>query len=129
MTLYTVTSDTSKGASTLSLALAETDRFLTHVLKVIAAPGGTDRLLCTAVYTFQLTSALMARVEFGKDAGEYGILGSVLAIGSLSGALWTARRKRPRMRVIVAATLGFGIALAVLAGMGSYTTLAWCPIR
>src|SRR5699024_8596649 len=35
---------------------------------------------------FQLTSAVMARVEFGKDAGEYGVLGSVLAIGSLCGA-------------------------------------------
>src|SRR5690625_5180852 len=32
---------------------------------------------------FQLTSAVMARVEFGMDAGEYGVLGSVLAIGSL----------------------------------------------
>ena len=36
---------------------------------------------------FQLTSALMARTEFGKGAGEYGILGPVLAIGSLTGAL------------------------------------------
>lgn len=84
----------------------------------------TMAVVSALALNFQLTSALMARVEFGKDAGEYGILGSVLAIGSLSGALWTARRKRPRMRVIVAATLGFGLALAVLAGMGSYTTFA-----
>ena len=41
---------------------------------------------------FQLTSALMATEVFGKGAGEYGILGSVLAIGSLAGALLAARR-------------------------------------
>ena len=45
---------------------------------------------------FQMTSALMATEVFGKGAGEYGLLGSVVAIGSLSGALLAARRGRPR---------------------------------
>src|SRR4051812_26509091 len=36
---------------------------------------------------FQLTSALMATQVYGKGAGEYGILGSVLALGSITGAL------------------------------------------
>ena len=40
---------------------------------------------------FQVTSALMATQVFGKGAGEFGILGSCLAVGSLSGALLAAR--------------------------------------
>ena len=41
---------------------------------------------------FQMTTALMATEVFGKGAGEYGLLGSILAIGSLAGALLAARR-------------------------------------
>ena len=36
---------------------------------------------------FQMTSALMATEVFHKGAGAYGILGSIVAIGSVSGAL------------------------------------------
>ena len=35
---------------------------------------------------FQITSALMATEEFGKGAGEFGLLGSALAVGSLAGS-------------------------------------------
>ena len=45
---------------------------------------------------FQMTTALMATEVFGKGAGEYGLLGSILAIGSLAGSLLAARRRRPR---------------------------------
>ena len=41
---------------------------------------------------FQMTSALMATQVFHKGAGEYGLLGTTLAIGSLTGALLGARR-------------------------------------
>src|SRR5699024_9481855 len=34
---------------------------------------------------FQLTSAVVATEVFGRGAGEYGVLGSVMAIGSLAG--------------------------------------------
>ena len=56
---------------------------------------------------FQITSALMATEVFGYGAGEFGVLGSVLAIGSLAGALLAARRARPRLRVVIVAALGF----------------------
>ena len=36
---------------------------------------------------FQITSALMATEVFHKGAGEFGILGSAMAVGSLTGAL------------------------------------------
>jgi len=69
---------------------------------------------------FQLTSALMARIEFGRGAGEYGILGSVLAIGSLAGALLAARRERPRVRLVIGSAFAFGITSGLLALMPSY---------
>jgi MFS family permease len=73
---------------------------------------------------FQLTSALMARTEFGKGAGEYGILGSILAIGSLTGALLAARRERPRVRLVIGAAFGFGVATGVMALMPTYPSFA-----
>ena len=46
---------------------------------------------------FQLTSALMATEVYGKGAGEYGVLGSTMALGSITGALLErpARDVRP----------------------------------
>jgi MFS family permease len=73
---------------------------------------------------FQLTSALMARTEFGRGAQEYGILGSVLAIGSLTGALLAARRDRPRVRLVIGSAFAFGIATGVLALMPTYASFA-----
>ena len=71
---------------------------------------------------FQLTSALMATEVFGKGAGEYGLLGTVVAIGSLSGALLAARRGRPRIRLIVAAAVAFGVVEITAGLMPSYWT-------
>ena len=49
---------------------------------------------------FQITTALMATEVFGKGAGEFGLLGSIMAIGSLTGALLAASRGRPRLRLL-----------------------------
>ena len=73
---------------------------------------------------FQLTTALMARLQFGKGAGEYGILGSIMAIGSLTGALLAARREHPRLRLVVGATLAFGISASLAAVMPTYQLFA-----
>ena len=73
---------------------------------------------------FQITSALMATEEFGKGATEYGVLGSILAVGSLAGSLLAARRQKPRLRFIVLAGLCFS-ALQITSGlMPSYVTYA-----
>ncbi len=73
---------------------------------------------------FQMTSAVMVYSEFGLDATEYGILGSVLAVGSLVGALMAAKRKRPRLRIVVMAAFGFGISAGVMAVMPNYWLFA-----
>ncbi|TWD79239.1 putative MFS family arabinose efflux permease [Kribbella amoyensis] len=73
---------------------------------------------------FQMTSALMATEAFGKGAGEYGILGSILAIGSLAGALLAARRVRVRARLVLGSALVFGVMVILSGVMPTYLTYA-----
>jgi MFS family permease len=73
---------------------------------------------------FQITSALMATEVFGKGAGEFGVLGSALAVGSLAGALLSARRVTIRLRLLVFAAVGFGVAEIVAAFLPSYVAFA-----
>ncbi|WP_084124932.1 MFS transporter [Demequina sp. NBRC 110054] len=73
---------------------------------------------------FQMTSAMMARVAFDRGPEDYGILGSILAIGSLGGALLAARRKRPTLKLVVLAAFGFGVSNALLAVMPTYWAFA-----
>ncbi len=73
---------------------------------------------------FQLTSAIMARVEFGRGPEEYGILGSILAIGSLAGAVLAARRTNPSARLVVVAAAGFGVSAGLMAIMPTFWAYA-----
>lgn len=72
---------------------------------------------------FPIFASTMA-LEFGRGADGYGLLSSVLAIGSLAGALLAARRDRARVRVLVLAAGGFGVASVVSTLMPSYWTYA-----
>jgi MFS family permease len=73
---------------------------------------------------FQMTAALMATQAFHKGAGEYGILGSILAIGSLAGALLAARRVRTRARLVIGAGLAFGVMVVISGLMPTYLSYA-----
>lgn len=59
-------------------------------------------------------------LEFGRGADGYGVLSSVLAIGSLTGALLAARRDRARVRVLIVAAGIFGAASVVSSWMPTY---------
>lgn len=72
---------------------------------------------------FPVYSSTMA-VEFGRGAGEYGLLSSILAIGSLAGALLVARRPAARFRVVVLSAGGFGAACLTSALMPTFWTFA-----
>ena len=73
---------------------------------------------------FQMTSALMATEVFGKGATEYGLLGTFLAVGSLTGSLVAASRVRVRHRLVVGAALSFAV-IEIAAGlMPTYLTFA-----
>jgi MFS family permease len=78
---------------------------------------------------FQMTSALMATEVFDKGASEYGILGTTMAVGSLSGALLAARRGVVRHRLVILAALAFGAAVVIGGLLPSYLTFAlWTPV-
>ena len=77
-------------------------------------------VLGTFGMNFQMTTALMATSVFHKGAGEYGLLGSVMAVGSLSAALLSARRPNPRLRILLVAFAAFAVASAALALAPSY---------
>lgn len=90
---------------------------------IVAFSAGTFGL------NFQMTTALMATGEFHKGAGEYGLLGSAMAVGSLIGALLAARRGRPRRLVLVLAASSFGAAEIVAGLMPTYWLFAaWLPV-
>ena len=78
---------------------------------------------------FPLFIAAMVGTQFGMDAGAFGALNSVMAIGSVTGALLAARRGRPRLRLIFGAAGGFGVAstLAALAPNAVLFGLALVP--
>ena len=71
---------------------------------------------------FQMTSALMATQTFHVGATEYGLMGSAMAVGSLTGALMAASRRRIRLRLVAGAALLFGV-VEIMAGLApSYLT-------
>ncbi len=73
------------------------------LIMVIAFMHGTFGM------NFQITNALMATEIYGKGVEEYGITGSVMAIGSLGGALLAARRDRPRWRLLLGSLAAFAV--------------------
>ncbi|QKE82575.1 MFS transporter [Arthrobacter sp. NEB 688] len=81
-------------------------------------------VLGTFGMNFQITMALMATKVFDKGAGEFGLLGSIMAVGSLTAALLSARRKEPRLRVLLLALVGFTLAATAAAVAPSYWLFA-----
>ena len=64
----------------------------------------------TVGLNFQLTLALVSKEVFGRSAASYGLLSAMLALGSLVGALASARRSGPpRQRRLFLAALAFGL--------------------
>jgi MFS family permease len=81
-------------------------------------------VLGTFGMNFQMTTALMATRVFRMGSGEYGLLGSIMAIGSLVGTLMSARRSEPRLRVLLTALAGFVVATAAASLAPSYALFA-----
>ncbi len=69
----------------------------------------------TLAFNFSVTIPLLVtRTLHGSD-GTFTVLFSILSLGSLVGALWTARRDEVTSRQLVAASAGFGLSLVALA--------------
>src|SRR6202044_3766489 len=77
-------------------------------------------LIGTFGINFPIFISTMAVGVFHAGAGQFGLLTSMMAIGSVAGALLSARRQKPGMRVIVAAAAIFGFGFCIAAAMPSY---------
>jgi MFS family permease len=77
-------------------------------------------LIGTFGLNFPIFVASMASTVFHKGAGEYGILSSVMAVGSVVGALLAARREKPRGSLLAVAGVIFGIGCVAAAAAPGY---------
>jgi MFS family permease len=105
----------------LRYALARPDLYVVMALVFFAATFGLN---------FQIFNALMATKEFAKGPASYGLLGTFIAVGSLTGALLSARLERFRNAMLVV-RLGvlFSLVVIVLSVMPTYTWYSfWLPI-
>jgi len=103
--------------------LLEGFRYVAHRRDIVAIMVAVF-IVGTFGLNFAIFTATMARVEFDHGAGEFGLLSSVLAIGSVTGALLSARREKPQMRVVFVSAAAFGVACAISAVMPTFTTFA-----
>lgn len=70
---------------------------------------------------FQLFNALMATKEFDKGVTTFGLMGTFIAIGSLSAALFSPRIEKYRStRFVIFSAFTFGISILILAFMPTY---------
>jgi len=77
-------------------------------------------LIGTFGLNFPIFISTMAVTVFHAGAGQYGLLTSIMAIGSITGALLSARRAKPRIGLLLAGAAIFGLGTAVAALMPNY---------
>ncbi len=81
-------------------------------------------LIGTFGLNFPIFIATMAVTVFHAGAGQYGFLTSIMAVGSVAGALLAARRARPRLAILIGGAALFGLGLALAAMMPNYVLFA-----
>lgn len=101
-------------------AMARPDLYVVMMLVFFAATFGLN---------FQIFNALMATKEFGKGPASYGLLGTFIAVGSLTGALLSARLERFRNTgYIIKLGVVFSLSVIVLSIAPSYIWYSlWLP--
>jgi len=77
-------------------------------------------LIGTFGLNFPIFISTMAVKTYHSGAGRYGLLTSMMAIGSVMGALLTARRTAPRLEHLLASAAAFGLACTLAAIAPSY---------
>jgi MFS family permease len=86
---------------------------------------GLAFVIGTFGFNYQVTIALMSREVFHLGAEAFGLLSTVFAVGSLSGALLSTRRSaRPRQRFLVGSAIVFGLLTVISGLMPSYASFA-----
>jgi MFS family permease len=110
---------------------AETAGTLREAFKYIKRRPDLQMIMLTIFFAAnfglnaQIFNALMATKEFHKGAASYGILGTAIAVGTLTGALISARRDRTKRPMFVPfAAMNFSIWVLALAIAPTYLVYA-----
>ena len=77
-------------------------------------------LVGTFGLNFPIFISTMSVTAFHAGAGQYGLLTSIMAIGTVAGALLAARRAKPGMVHLLAGVAAFGVGCALAAVMPNY---------
>ncbi|MGE0818042.1 MAG: MFS transporter [Candidatus Nanopelagicales bacterium] len=80
-------------------------------------------IVATFGLNYQMTMALMARLEYGVGAEAFGIMSTALALGALAGSLLAARRVHVPLRLVVVAAVVFGCVEVVVGFSPSYAAI------
>jgi MFS family permease len=67
-------------------------------------------------FNFAVILPVLARTTFHGSGGTYGLLSTMLSVGSIAGSLGVGLIHQPRRKLLVAAALAFGVSLALTAG-------------
>ena len=105
----------------LRYALARPDLYVVMLLVLFTSTFGLN---------FVIFNALMATQIFHKGAASYGLLGTFIAVGSLSGALIAGRLEKFRTtKFIIKLGIIFSLTVNVLAWAPTYLTYSlWLPV-
>jgi predicted MFS family arabinose efflux permease len=81
-------------------------------------------LIGTFGINFPIYISAMSVSVFHVGAGKFGLLTSAMAVGSVTGALLSAWREKPRMEYLLGGAAAFGVALGLAAFMPTYAWFA-----
>ena len=77
-------------------------------------------LIGTFGLNFTIFVSTMAVSVFHEGASRYGLLMSLMAVGTISGALLAARRQQPRIEILLSSAAVFGVGCTLAALMPTY---------
>ena len=86
--------------------------------------------LATFGLNFQIFNALMATQEFGLGPASFGLMGTFIAVGSLTGAIGSARLERFRnTKFVILGGIAFSASIMMLSILPNYISyVIWLPI-
>ena len=89
---------------------------------MLAVPLAMMAVVGTLSFNFQVVLPLLVTRTFDRSKATFTILFSCISLGSLVGALWTARRRSIGVIDVVKASFAFGVTMLALAVAPS---IAW----
>ena len=85
-------------------------------------------LIATFGLNFPIFISTMSVMAFHAGAGQFGLLTSTMAVGSVTGALLSARRPTPKVSLLIVSSMVFGVGLTVAAVRPNFWLFGACLV-